>query len=130
MTQNMRLNLVRAAWGAVLLTAPDILAGRDRSHGTATAARRTIQVLGGRQVIQAALTAWRPSTAVLTAGAATDVLHAASMAALAAVDARWRNRAAADAALGALLAASGARAAWRHRTAGHAQHSTSLRKRR
>lgn len=111
MTPTIRLNLVRAAWGTVLLTAPDIFADSSRSRRSGTAARRTIQVLGGRQVIQAALTTRRPSTAVLAAGVATDVLHAASMVALAIVDARWRNRAAASAALGALFAVSGARAA-------------------
>lgn len=111
MTPTMRLNLARAAWGTVLLTAPDIFVVSSQGSSTGTIARRTIQILGGRQVIQAALTARRPSTAVLTAGAATDVLHAASMITLALLDARWRDRAAADAVLGALFAVSGAHAA-------------------
>lgn len=111
MSRAMRLNLVRGAWGTVLLAAPDIFKGSGHSRWTDTVARRTIQVLGGRQVVQAAITAWRPKTAVLAAGAATDVLHAASMIALGMVDARWRERAAADAALAALFAVSGVRAA-------------------
>ena len=117
MTGNLPLNFSRAAWGTVLLTAPDIFARRSDSGSASTAAHRTIQVLGGRQVVQAALTAWRPSTEVLAAGAATDVLHAASMVAFAMVDARWRNRAVADAALAGLLAVSGRRAALRSATA-------------
>lgn len=110
MTRATRLNLVRAAWGTVLLAAPDLIVGRGHSRCTGTVARRTVQVLGGRQVIQSALTAWRPTTAVLTVGAAADVLHAASMVALAVVDARWRGRAAADAVLGSSFAVAGARA--------------------
>src|SRR5437764_7528347 len=43
MTSNKRLDLVRAAWGTVLLTAPDIFVGSTRTRWKATAARRTIQ---------------------------------------------------------------------------------------
>jgi hypothetical protein len=102
--------LVRAGWGLVLLAAPSRLTG---GGPPGTRRRWVFRVLGARQLLQAAVTAWRPTPVVLAAGAATDVLHAASMAALAVGDARWRGRAAADAVVAGCLAAAGARAAAR-----------------
>jgi hypothetical protein len=105
-----RLALARAGWGLVLLGAPARLTG---GRGEPPAARRrwVVRALGVRHLLQAAVTAWRPTPVVVAADAATDVLHAASMAALAVGDARWRGRAAADAVLATLFAATGARAA-------------------
>lgn len=114
MTATSEATLVRAAWGAVLLTAPACLTGRTGQSGQPPEARRrwVIRVLGARHVLQAAVTAWRPTPAVLAAGAATDVLHAASMAALALCDARWRGRAAADAVLASCFAIASAHEAY------------------
>ena len=106
MTPTSRVAFVRATWGFVLLAAPASLTG---DGGRAPGARRrwVLRVLGARHVVQAAVTAWRPTPVVLAAGATTDVLHAASMAALAVGDARWRGRAAADAVLASCFAATG-----------------------
>jgi hypothetical protein len=111
MTATSRLILARGLWAALLLAAPAGLTGTGRDEPRAGRRRAVFRVLGARHLLQAAVTAWRPTTAVLTAGAATDVLHGASMAALAVIDDRCRSRAAADAALATLLAVTGARAA-------------------
>lgn len=117
MTAMSRLTLARGVWAAVLLAAPVRLTGTGTGHGETPTGRRrgVLRVLGARHLLQAAVTAWRPTPVVLAVGAATDVLHGASMAALAVADARRRGRAAADAVLAAVLAVTGARAA--HTTA-------------
>lgn len=111
MTPTSEVAFVRAAWGLVLLAAPASLTG-DGGKAPATRRRWVLRALGARHVAQAAVTAWRPTPVVLASGAATDVLHAASMAALAVGDARWRGRAAADAVLATCFAATGAREAY------------------
>jgi len=100
--------LVRVAWGTILVAVPRLPAriaiGRDVSSGRVLNIAR---LLGGRHLLQAAVTAIRPDPAVLLLGAATDALHGASGAALAVVDARWRRPAFLDAALAAAFTALG-----------------------
>jgi hypothetical protein len=101
--------LVRAAYGAALCCAPGPMLrleggpGAGDSPGTRAVAR----VLGGRHVVQAVASAMRPAPAVLALGAGTDVLHSASMIALAALDRPRRRLGLSDSLVAAAFAAGG-----------------------
>jgi hypothetical protein len=82
---------VRVAWGAALLLAPrPVLAGVHHVRAD-RASLLVARVLGARQVAQGLVSFARPDPAVLALGVVVDVLHAASMVGLAAVD-RGRTR--------------------------------------
>jgi hypothetical protein len=76
-----------------------------------------IRVLGGREILQAAVTAMRPQPGVLLAGAAVDVTHGSSMILLAAREPKLRSLAGLSAATSAVLAAVGVGKALRERKA-------------
>jgi hypothetical protein len=132
----------RGCYGAALLVAPGLMIRLGTRRPDTAAGRRVARVLGGRHLVQAALTAglclsgvtgrpagdWaRPAgdsghqagdsgrgpglAGLLAAGAAVDLVHAASMIGLAAVDRHARRAALTDAALETALAAGGMRAA-------------------
>ena len=99
--------VARAAYGAGLLCAPGPaiqlgIGGQPDSRTCAVA-----RVLGARHLAQAGVTAACPSRAVLLTGAGTDLAHAASMLAVAAVDRRKRRASLADAATATTFAAAG-----------------------
>jgi hypothetical protein len=97
---------LRAAWGAVLMLAPDQLVALAGGRPD-RASRMTLRVLGARHVLQAAAL-WRwPQPAVRRLGVAVDLLHGGTSAALAVADRRRRRVAAADAVVALLWAASG-----------------------
>jgi hypothetical protein len=101
--------LVRAAYGAALCCAPGPmlrLAGGPGA-GAGPGARAVARVLGGRHIVQAVLSAMRPTPAVLALGAGTDVLHSASMIALAALDRPRRRLGLTDSLVAAAFAAGG-----------------------
>ncbi|SCF09782.1 hypothetical protein GA0074695_3454 [Micromonospora viridifaciens] len=89
--------LARLAWGATLVVAPRRVL-RRLGHPSRLAVG-TLRVLGVRHLAQAAVTLRRPVAVVLIAGAAADLLHAASALALAAVDRRQRRIALLDSAI-------------------------------
>jgi hypothetical protein len=100
---------VRAAYGVALCCAPGPMLRLAGGPGTAASpgARAVARVLGGRHIVQAVLSAARPTPTVLALGAGTDVLHSASMLMLAAVDRpRWRLGLS-DALIAAAFAAGG-----------------------
>ncbi|MFI7427694.1 hypothetical protein ACIBPB_11980 [Micromonospora sp. NPDC049836] len=100
---------VRLVWAGLLLLAPGALL---RPVGPATtAALTTLRVLGARHLVQTIVTSWRPTRAVLAAGAAVDGIHAVTALALAAADPRQRHAALADSAVATCWAALGATAA-------------------
>ncbi|HEY5456182.1 MAG TPA: hypothetical protein VIJ96_12005 [Acidothermaceae bacterium] len=99
--------LLRAAWGTVLVSQPRrALALRDtaRLSGLAVFAAR---LLGARQLTQAAITALAPTPRVIRFGAAVDTLHACTGIGLAVLVPRWRRTALADAAVAAGFAVGG-----------------------
>jgi hypothetical protein len=101
--------LARAGYGAALCCAPGRML---RLEGGAAAeatpgARAVARVLGARHLAQALLSATRPTPALLALGAANDVLHSASMIALAAVDPPRRRLGVTDSLMAAAFAASG-----------------------
>lgn len=77
--------LTRVIWGLTLLGAPRLvlrlLGGRQTRL-----AQAVLRTLGARHVLQATVTAARPSRVVLVGGAGLDGLHALTALALAAVD--------------------------------------------
>ena len=105
-----RLGAVRAVLGAGHLAFPGWAVQKIARRPAGTRARRVIQLLGARQLLQAALTGARPTGAVLAVGAGIDALHAASMLALAASRREWRVPALTDATVAAGLAVLGAAA--------------------
>jgi hypothetical protein len=111
--------LARAGYGAALCCAPGPMLRVEGGPGAAASpgARAVARILGGRHIVQAVLSATRPTPAVLAAGAATDVLHAASMIALAALDPPRRRLGLSDSLIAAAFAASGWALASRGRAA-------------
>ncbi|MGH3421890.1 MAG: hypothetical protein ACRDOD_20120, partial [Streptosporangiaceae bacterium] len=87
----------RAGYGLVEATAPDLLAQRLFRIRLDAQARRVARVIGVRHVVQAAASGPAPTRAVLRLGAEVDVLHAASMVGLAALDRRQSRSALASA---------------------------------
>jgi len=110
------LAAARAGYGAGLLWWPGPLTQAAIGHATGPGPRATARVLGVRQLLQAAITSGDPSARGLGLGAATDAAHAASMAALAVADRRWRRVAVIDALAAATFAAAGLWAAHTVRT--------------
>jgi hypothetical protein len=92
--------VTRAGYGAAQL----LLAARLAGPGDRPAARRLVRVLGARHLAQAALTGPEPTTGLLALGAEADLLHAATMLALAATRPRYRTRPLIDAAVCACFA--------------------------
>jgi hypothetical protein len=128
------LTLARAGYGLALVCAPGMLIRLTAGPGAAGAglsgpaevgaqaravrsrARTVARVLGARHLVQAAVTAAGQradpgSPLALGGGAAVDLVHAASMLALGALDRRVRRTTFTDAALETALAAAGAWAA-------------------
>ena len=106
------LGAVRACYGAALLLAPGPLIRICTGYPTDSRVRLTARVLGARHLVQAALTAGAgpragPGAGGLAAGAAVDLMHAASMAGLAAASRPLRRTALTDAMLETALAAAG-----------------------
>lgn len=102
------LQIVRAAWGLLQLAAPGLVADRVLRVPLDHRAEVVARVLAARQVLQAGLLLRTPSPATLSLGAGVDGLHAVSMLALAALNARRRPPALLDASIAAAFAVSGA----------------------
>ncbi len=99
--------LTRLIFGLVLLAVPDpvlrFIAGRPATSRVRAAAR----ILGLRELVQAAVTGFKPDAACLVAGAETDSIHAATMLAVAVFDSRSRRLVLGSAATASLFAAVG-----------------------
>lgn len=104
------LYVIRGAYGALQLTSPTWVSGTLLHARLDARGRGVARVLGARQLTQAVLSGPVPGYPVLAAGAAIDLIHAASMLALAA-DGRRRRAALTDALIAGGFAAAGAAAA-------------------
>ncbi len=97
----------RGAYGLLLVVAP----GRSPEVGLAgdldPLVPPVVRALGARHLVQSAVTGVDPSGTVLRWGAGVDVLHAASMVALAAVSPRHRRPALVSAASATGFAVAG-----------------------
>lgn len=92
-----------AAWGALLVARPGVVLGQLEGPPPDGVEQAVAKVLGGRQLVQAAAVARWPSAGGRV-GAATDVLHALSMVALA-TSPRYRRVAATSGVVAVVLAA-------------------------
>ena len=102
--------LLRAALGGVLLAFPRTITDAlvpDGDEGD----RVLVRLLGARHVVQAVVTAARPTPAVLTAGAATDLLHGATALGYAALSPEHRRAALISAGVAFTFGTSGLRQA-------------------
>jgi hypothetical protein len=102
--------VARAGWGCFLLAAPERLLRLGGRPPAPPALTTLARVLGARQLLQAALTAARPTARVATLSAAVDALHASTDLAFAVSSSRWRPAALVDTVVASALAASGRRA--------------------
>jgi len=99
---------VRAAYGAVLLSAPGAVVRLYSGHPDDRRSRRVARLLGARHLTQAVLTVGAPSATVRALGVEADLAHAVSMLGLAAGDRSRRRAALIDAVGAASFAAVGA----------------------
>jgi hypothetical protein len=86
-----RIELMRAAWGAVLLAAPRFVLSRMRGVRVDRKALVVTRILGARHLLQALLSGINPSAEMLAAGVCIDAVHSMTAFGLAAVD-RHRAR--------------------------------------
>jgi hypothetical protein len=94
----------RAGYGAVLLLAPPGVLARLAGEACDEATVRVARVLGAREIVQAAILTARPGHGWQLGGAVVDVLHGASMLALAAASPRYRRLALGNARTAGVLA--------------------------
>ncbi len=100
------LIVVRVLWGAVLLITPEVVL-RDLPHQRIERlARGFARVLGTRHLTQAAITSRHGPRGWMVAGAVVDAIHAATMAALAALRPDRRKLALTNVATATALAAA------------------------
>lgn len=102
------LQVARAGYGGALLLVPGPMLRLCSGHPADRRSRNVARVLGVRHLVQAAATAGiGPSAELLALGAAVDITHAASMAALALADRRVRRVTLTDALVETAFAAAG-----------------------
>jgi hypothetical protein len=106
------LQAVRAGYGGALLIVPGPLIRLASGRPAGARARAVARALGARHLLQATLTTAAASSArSLGVGAAVDLAHAASMAALGLADRQVRRLSLSDALVESTFAAAGASAA-------------------
>jgi hypothetical protein len=111
------IEVLRAGWGVVLLTAPSEVL--EHIHGVQVDRKALVvtRILGGRHLGQALLSGIDPGPEVLAAGVWVDTVHSVTAAGLAVADRRRARGGVIDAAVAASWAALG----WRHLRAGKAR---------
>lgn len=106
-----RLVAARVVLAGTELLAPDDVLRAIAGPGIHGSGRSVVRVLGARDLVQTAVTAVRPSRAVLVGGAVVDSLHAMSMIALAVMSRPSRRAASTSAVVAALMAVAQVRSA-------------------
>lgn len=109
------LAALRGAWGTALLLDPESVLRTIGAGASDARTRRVAQVLGGRELTQAALAIRHRSRWSSLVGAAVDATHAATMIALAIRRPADRRPAAASALTAATFAIVGLRTSCRDR---------------
>jgi len=105
------LEAVRGGYGVLQIARPGLIADRLLTDALDRRGRGVARVLGGRQLLQALASGRTPSYPVLALGAEVDLLHAASMLAVALADRRRRRAALTDALIAGSFAFGGVAAA-------------------
>ena len=111
------IELVRAGWGAVLVTAPTRVLNRIHGVQVDDKAIAVTRILGARHVVQALLSGIDPGPEVLAAGVWVDAVHSLTAFGLAVVDRRRVRAGVTDGLVAALWAGLG----WRHLRSGKAR---------
>ena len=107
-TSARALLVARAGYGAALVLVPGTAIRLSTGRPAGNRTRNVARVLGARHLVQAAVTAGTgPSAESLGLGAAVDLTHAASMAALALADPHVRRVTLTDALIEIAFAAAG-----------------------
>ncbi|OBG57570.1 hypothetical protein A5703_05005 [Mycobacterium sp. E188] len=111
------IEVLRAGWGAALLTAPSGVLGHI--HGVQVDRKSLVvtRILGGRHLVQALLSGINPGPEVLAAGVWVDTVHSATALGLAAADRHRARGGVTDSGVAASWAALG----WRHLRTGQAR---------
>jgi hypothetical protein len=84
------------AWGGLLVGAPDLVLATLTGRPATQSQARVLRVLGTRHLLQAGVELARPTHGVIRAGAAVDLLHAATCAGAVAFLPAWRRAALVD----------------------------------
>ena len=103
----MAAALLRGAYGVALCCAPAPILGLVGGTPATPGTRAVARVLGVRHLSQAIVSLARPTPAVLALGSGADVLHSASMVALAVWDRPRRRLGSTDALIAATFALVG-----------------------
>ena len=103
------IEVLRGAWGAALLAAPDRILSAIQGVRVDTKSRVIARILGARQLSQAALSGFRPSPEVLAMGVWVDTVHALTALGLALVDCDRARAGLTDTAIAGLWATAGYR---------------------
>ena len=103
------MEVVRGLWGAVLLIDPDRVLGSVHGLRIDAKSRAVARILGGRHLVQALLSGYRPSAEVLAMGVWVDTVHSLTAAGLATLDRTRSQAGAVDAVVAASWAGIGLR---------------------
>ena len=101
------IELLRAGWGAGLLSAPNAVL--TRVHGVRVDRKAEVisRILGARHLVQASLSGVDPSPEILAGGVWVDTVHAVTALGLAVVDRRRARAALTDAVIAGVWAVFG-----------------------
>ncbi|WP_329254017.1 hypothetical protein OG417_11695 [Actinoallomurus sp. NBC_01490] len=100
------LAAARLAWGGLLVTVPDLVLNTLTGRPATRSQTWVLRVLGTRHLLQAGVELAHPTRALARAGAAVDLLHAATCAGAVALLPAWRRAALVDG-TGAVVFATG-----------------------
>jgi hypothetical protein len=103
----LTLALAEACWGIALILSDDRALHRAAKQPVGQPVIDIARVLGMRELLQALITAWRPTRRTLRLAAAVDALHAASMVAAASARVGPRRLCLASAAVASVFSAAG-----------------------
>jgi hypothetical protein len=87
---------VRLVWGGLLVGVPHLVLGVLTGRPATTSQARVLRVLGSRHLLQGGIELARPTRNIIRAGAAVDLLHAATCAGAVAFLPAWRRAALVD----------------------------------
>ncbi len=99
--------VARIAWGGLLAGAPGLVLRTLTGRTPVPSQARVLRVLGTRHLLQGAADLARPAPGLLRAGAAVDLLHAATCAGAAGFAPAWRRVALVDGTGAVAFAAGG-----------------------
>jgi hypothetical protein len=103
----LALAVAEACWGSALVFSGDRVLQRVAQEPVGRPVIRIARVLGIRELLQALITAWRPTRRTLRFAAAVDALHAATMVTAASARVGPRRLSVASAGVASVFSAAG-----------------------